>query len=376
MVVTALEIWKLDLPFNFSFRHALAERDTSDSIVVRVTMSNGARGYGEGLPRKYVTGETQASCVAAFEHVIAPALIGRRIERIEDVRDPILSLLDGPAARDLSAVCAVESALIHALSESTGRPVSALLGHPARRSRVRYTLVIPGSGRRTVKLMTALARATGFREIKLKVSKSVEDNRSLLADVRRVYPTCDVRVDANCAWDGEAARDNLRMMEAFGVSACEQPLAKDDHDGLADLTARFSRIRIIADESLCTLADAESLVRARAVGGFNIRLSKHGGLLGARRIYDLAKRHGIACQLGAQVGESFILSHFGRIFAATTGDLLHHEGSAGRFLLRRDLTTEWRSFGLSGFASADEGFAAIDEGALTRFGRGPIRISG
>lgn len=375
MHVTKLEIWRLDLPFHFSFRHALAERNTSDSVVVRVTMSNGVTGYGEGLPREYVTGETQASCVAAFERVIAPALIGRRLARIEDVRDPIVSLLDGPAARDLSAVCAVELALLHALARGSGRPVSALLGRPPRRSRVRYTLVIPGSGRRAVKVAAALGRLAGFREIKLKVTKSVEANRALLTDVRGAHPACDVRVDANCAWDGEAARDNLRMMEAFGVSACEQPLVKDDHGGLADLTARFPKIRVIADESLCSLADAEALIRAKAVRGFNIRLSKHGGLSGSLRIYDLARRHGIACQLGAQVGESVILSHFGRIFAATTGDLLHHEGSAGRLLLRHDLTAEWRSFGLSGLASTDERFAEIDERALTRFGREPVRIS-
>lgn len=93
------------------------------------------------------------------------------------------------------------------------------------------------------------------------------------------------------------------------------------------------------------------LIREKAATCFNIRISKNGGLLNAMRIYDLAKRNHVACQLGAQVGETAIISAAGRYFAGMTGDLRFHEGSFGTRLLEADLTRRPYRFGLGGRAT-------------------------
>ena len=54
-------IYELEIPFAEPFAHSTKERYASDAVIVRVQADDGAVGYGEGLGRPYVTGETVES---------------------------------------------------------------------------------------------------------------------------------------------------------------------------------------------------------------------------------------------------------------------------------------------------------------------------
>ncbi|MBV8608644.1 MAG: dipeptide epimerase, partial [Singulisphaera sp.] len=58
MTVRTLTLYHAAVPLKKAIRHASHVRTTSDSLVVRVTLDDGQVGYGEGVPRAYVTGET------------------------------------------------------------------------------------------------------------------------------------------------------------------------------------------------------------------------------------------------------------------------------------------------------------------------------
>ena len=76
------------IPFNLSIGHHLKTRDYSASIVVQLETDEGHTGFGEGAPRKYVTGESAAALqVQAAE--LLKTLIGLEITTIEDV-EPIV----------------------------------------------------------------------------------------------------------------------------------------------------------------------------------------------------------------------------------------------------------------------------------------------
>ena len=62
----AIDLHHVAVPLKGTIRHASHERATSDSLVVRVTLEGGQVGYGEGVPRPYVTGETIDSTFAAL----------------------------------------------------------------------------------------------------------------------------------------------------------------------------------------------------------------------------------------------------------------------------------------------------------------------
>ena len=342
--VVAVEVCTADLPFRFSFEHALAERGSSINVYVKVTLADGTVGFGEGVPRSYVTGETPEAALDAVHQRYAPALVGRKLTEPDDVPG---ALDDAAAAATASAAaaappgaawCALELALLDAAGHRFGLPVSHWLG-PVQAPTVTYDAVLPFARTAAVAPLAVIVRSLGIIQVKLKVGRDVDGDLDRLRLLRRVLGRhADLRVDANCAWTAEQALASIERMRRYGISAVEQPVAADELDGLERLTAACPEL-IIVDESLRTVAEAQALVESKACDGFNIRVSKCGGLRSSMRIAEIAADAGLTVVVGAQVGESGILSAAGRHLAACVAPR-YVEGSAGPLLLREDITSE------------------------------------
>jgi len=61
-------------PFKQTFRHALQSREESDAVIIKIAGSDGRTGFGESLPRSYVTGETTETMVARIRDHLAPKI--------------------------------------------------------------------------------------------------------------------------------------------------------------------------------------------------------------------------------------------------------------------------------------------------------------
>ena len=57
----------------------------------------------------------------------------------------------------------------------------------------------------------------------------------------------------------------------------------------------------------------------------------------ALKIYRLAERYGVPCQMGAHFGETSLLTGAGVLLAALAGPLTACEGAMGEFLLEKDI---------------------------------------
>ncbi|MCP4132070.1 MAG: hypothetical protein GY754_13935 [bacterium] len=375
MKIKKIAVWHMDIPLKISFKHTLAERNTSSSILVKVTLDNGVSGFGEALPRDYVTGETVGSSITAITSLVMPRLMGKDFSDFHSLEKEILSLLNSKeTASHLTAICAVELALLNALSESCDMNVYQFLGAAPKVRGVRYSMILSAGSEKKIKKHTRLSKLLRIKDLKLKVSDSSEENKKMIKLIRSIYPGANLRVDANCAWDMDSAQRNLEMMDRYNISSCEQPLEKNNIDGLSRLVSNFPGILICVDESLCSFEDAKKIIKKKAATSFNIRISKNGGIINSSRIYNLAQKNGIRCQLGAQVGETAVISSFGRVFAAITGNLLFHEGSFGTRLLEEDITPNKYSFNLfKGKASTKiegEGIdIPVDEKLVNRFSK-------
>jgi len=343
------------------FEHARAQRATSTGVLVRLVLDDGTVGWGEGIPRDYVTGETRATVSRVIQSEYADRLAGEA--PLATV--PITS--DGIVHN--AAWCACELAYLDAVGKSQRRRVADMLagqlGLKPRRLLRRISGVLSAGPvektRRDLRLMRLLA----LRDYKLKVGADAGQDEANLAEVnrqlgrglrRRRGPTRrTLRVDANGAWDLEEAVRRAEMLSRFNVITVEQPLAKGREAALADLRRRTA-VPIMLDESLLTVAGAERLVRGGQVDLFNVRVSKNGGLVQSLRLAQLAHRSGLDFQLGCMVGETGILTAAGRVFLELVGRRVRFaEGSYGRFLLRSDITRERLSFGYGGFVRAMTG---------------------
>ena len=94
--VTELQLFAVDLPFKVTVRHAAAARTTSESLFLRVGLDSGAQGWGESLPRAYVSGERREGAFALLRDAILPALLGRTFQSLSEVGS-FLEKCDGQA---------------------------------------------------------------------------------------------------------------------------------------------------------------------------------------------------------------------------------------------------------------------------------------
>jgi muconate cycloisomerase len=340
--VQQLAAYLVELPFRFSFGHALASRSSSTNLIVKVQLSDGSIGYGEGVPREYVTGETADTAFGRVTDEYGPALLERPLATA-DVATGLRALrddlhVDRPAPG--ATWCAVETALLDAIGHATGRSAADLLGGAARGA-ARYGGVVPFASGPALPGILLFFRLDGFRDVKLKLGRGESRDVKTVRLARQILgSSVELRADANCAWDAETALQMANRLRPFGLRSYEQPVAANDIAGLARLTASLPE-DVVVDESLCSPADARSLIAARACSVLNVRVSKCGGPLAALEMVELARQSGLACQLGAQVGESGILTAAGRLVATLARPgFCHHEGADNLFLLRRDLTVE------------------------------------
>jgi L-alanine-DL-glutamate epimerase-like enolase superfamily enzyme len=380
MKVVEAWIQGLSIPLTHRFRHALAARSESDSVMVKVVSDAGIVGYGEGVPRAYVTGETQAACMAHIRDVLLPRVMGMEFGDvpIEQLLVSVSGMLpegvwDGKVAWQ-AARAAVELALLDCVLKSRQTSLAAAL--PPMRGEVVYSAVI---GMGDVEATTRLARwcrAEGFTAVKLKVG-SFEDV-GLVGLVRDlVGPDMSLRLDANGAFELGEAIAFAESVAPFEIACIEQPMpVGDDLAPWTELCAS-SAVPIMADERVVTFGDAAALVAARAADMFNLRVSKCGGIYETLRLCRYAREHGMGVQLGCQVGESCVLSAAGRHLAAHLPELLFCEGSYGTRLLSEDLSCEPVGFDEGGRAAllTRPGLGVdVDARRLVRHSQGSIHV--
>ncbi len=378
LTIRCIDIMTLSIPMRLTFRHALATRDTTDSIVVRVDDGEGHVGFGEGAPRSYVTGESSETAVEALQQRLAPRILGATLGSYDDAVAQLGNLLDGLPRNEHAAMCALDLAVLDIAGKVFGCSAGTVAG-PVEHDRVRYSGVVSADGVDAALKACEMIRGYGIGAVKLKVGTDPDDDLRILEGARSILgDACSLRVDANGAWTAQEALERLEAFAPFGLDAVEQPVARDDLDGLAWLTER-SPAPVIVDESLASRADAEMLIERRACHCFNVRVSKCGGLVNAVRIREAARQAGITCMLGAQVGETALLSAAGRHFATRSQNLLFIEGSYDKIVLEENIGERDLTIGPGGWGpvlTGDGLCVDVDEGRLSRFVDRRVRIGG
>ena len=346
MWLKKIDLYLLQIQLCMPIKHYLAERTHSENLVVKVVTDSGVVGFGEGIARQYVTGEVMESSLRFLQDHLLPQLNGFHPSGPPDLIEALAELLsEDNRAQAPAACCALELAILDAAGKTWSQSVAQMLGGGDQP--LIYSAVIPMMSPPSFHRLLHLIRDMEMSFVKIKVGN--KRDTEVLSLAREILGhEVDLRVDANGAWSSEEAQKRIAAMMAYGISAVEQPVTKEDIKGLKRLSQQVE-IPIIADESLCLERDAENLASLDACQVFNLRLSKCGGILAANRLYEIARKKAIAAQLGCQVGETGILSAAGRQLASSR-KLLYLEGSYSSYLLQDDIVNEPVEFGPGGVA--------------------------
>jgi L-alanine-DL-glutamate epimerase-like enolase superfamily enzyme len=161
-----------------------------------------------------------------------------------------------------------------------------------------------------------------------KIKLGTREDVEIVTAIRK-HTSSVIRVDANAAWSVEEALQKIPLLQKLNVELIEQPLAKDDWDGMKKLHAASS-IPLIADESCVHEADVD-----RCKGhfhGINIKLTKCSGITPALRMIEHARNAGMKVMVGS-MNESTI----GTAAIAHLLPLLDYVDMDGPLLLAEDI---------------------------------------
>lgn len=145
----------------------------------------------------------------------------------------------------------------------------------------------------------------------------------------RQHTDATLRIDANAGWTVEEALEKIPQLAALGVEFIEQPLAKDNWEGMKILY-ESSPLPLIADEACVVQGDVEKCYQH--FHGINIKLTKCSGITPARFMIEKARSLGMKVMVGS-MNESSI----GTAAIAHLTPLLDYVDMDGPLLLKEDI---------------------------------------
>lgn len=130
MIIAELTAFHVRIPLRRPIRHASHTRTENDTLVVRCRLSTGEVGWGEGLPRPYVTGESIDDCLAILRQTDFRSQLDARLPALQTAVEVLKNLrleTDGAGRRDCfgnSVRAAVELSVLDAVARFEGVPLS------------------------------------------------------------------------------------------------------------------------------------------------------------------------------------------------------------------------------------------------------------
>jgi len=344
MRLSEINLYNLRLPFFREVSHSLYTRNRTEAVMVVACDESGHFGFGEGTPRHFVTGEALADCQTAAAS-LSRSLCGRTIDSSQELMALLRSVGRQPMAnRHPAAWCAVETACLDLFARKRKVPLWRLFSRACSRKGFDYSAVLPliADGK-MLDATLQLIRSTGASSVKIKIADK-ESGVALFKRVRRTLGAdASLRVDANAALTVDESLAFLEETVPLGLQALEQPVAREDLDGLARV-ARKSPVPVVADESMYVEGGPRKFVERRLCQAINLRISSCGGILKSLALIRRVKDNEMLWQLGAHVGETAVLSLAGRHLAAIASGYLFLEGSYQKYILQEDLTDMDLSF--------------------------------
>lgn len=328
----------LTLPLKTTVRHASASRKKGKSIWVQAQRGEHT-GYGEGCPRSYVAGDDLDSSLVWVNQIFerTPCPIQTHEDLLKWVRDNSALIDTYP-----SAWCAVETALLDLFAREQDISVEELLHLPTDRRQSRYSAVLGNDKPWKFKGQTDLYLIKGISDFKVKLCGDLTKDQDKLTSLQALAREHQakglrVRLDANNLWKDDLPGSVRFINELKGdFFAVEEPLRAGHAEALSHFSLETG-LPVILDESLCTEADLATFQSLPGQFIANIKISRVGGLIRARKLIEKIKTMGWDIIIGCHVGETSLLTRCGLVAVAMAGEsLIAHEGAFGDYLLKRE----------------------------------------
>jgi O-succinylbenzoate synthase len=292
-MIERFRLHMLEIPLVRPFRTSFGSQDVRDVLLVEAVDDSGARGWGECVTMAwpgYSSEYTSAAVDVVRDHLIpalGPAVDGDPVT----VRDTLETLRGHPMAK-----AAVSTALLDVWLRMREESLAQYLGASRTEVECGVSVGIPADIGALLEEVGQYVEA-GYRRIKLKIEPGWD--LEPVAAVREMWPRIPLQVDANQAYTRDHAR-HLARLDEYNLLLIEQPLPEDDlwgHRLVADAMAT----PVCLDESILSLASAESAIEFACTEIINIKPGRVGGYVTAREIHDLCRERAIPVWCGGML---------------------------------------------------------------------------
>ena len=327
-LIDLVRLHRIDMPLVRPFRTSFGTQEARDVLLVEI-VSDGVSGWAEcvamewpGYSHEYVDGAVDV----LIEHLI-PAATSDRLLDPHEIHRRLRRFQGHPMAK-----ASLETAVLDAWLRQCDQSLADHLGAVRDEVDCGVSVGIPRSLDALVEEVASYVDA-GYRRIKLKIEPGwdVEAVRA----VREAWPEMPLQTDANQAYTRDDA-DVLAAMDPYGLLLIEQPLPEDDLRGHALLAERIAT-PVCLDESIISVATADTAIAFGATSVINIKPGRVGGYLEAKAIHDLCVERGVPVWCGGML-ETGIGRAANVALAALPGFTLPGDTSASSRYFATDIT--------------------------------------
>jgi O-succinylbenzoate synthase len=327
--ISGVELVRVRMPLVSPFRTSFGTQQARDLLLLRV-VTPAAEGWGEcgALPDPVYSSEYVEGVAHVLRNYLIPTLMRAGEITANDVA-PLLVRFKGHRM----AKGALEMAVLDAELRAHEMSFAAALGSTVDSVPCGVSVGIMDS---VPQLLDAVAGYLdeGYVRIKLKIEPGW-DVEPVRAVRERFGDDVLLQVDANTAYTLADTRQ-LARLDPFELLLIEQPLDEEDVLGHAEL-ARHIRTPVCLDESIVSAKSAADAITLGACRIVNIKPSRVGGYLEARRVHDVCAAHGIPVWCGGML-ETGIGRAANVALAALPGFTLPGDTSASGRYYRTDIT--------------------------------------
>ena len=309
--------WPFNLKFKYPFTISKGTKTHQPTLIVELDF-NGIKGYGEAPAISYYN--------IPVEKMIED--LERKKNFVEKFAftepDRYWHYLHHLFPQDPFLVCALDIAAWDMFGKMKNKKLYELWdGDISKNPLTDYTIGID-----SIDKMIAKLKEKPWPIYKIKVGTADD-----IAIVKALRENTDaiLRVDANAAWDVETALKIIPQLKELGVEFVEQPLAKDNWDGMKVLFKK-SPLPLFADEACVFEHDVEKC--KDHFHGINIKLTKCSGITPALRMIKKARELDLKVMIGC-MNESTV----GSAAIVHLLPFIDHVDMDGPLLLEEDVAT-------------------------------------
>lgn len=294
--IARVEVFPLVLPFRGEFRTSrgvigAANRGRTVALV-RVTADDGTVGWGEASPIPVWSPETLPSVVTAIRDHLGPAVTGRAVDDLDGLHRAMSEAIApgfGPGMPIARA--GIDIAVHDLLGKLRGLPLWALLGY-RRAHAVTLSWTIGTADLEAARRALEEGLARGYRHFNIKVGHDVRRDVALCEMVREAAPDGVLWGDANGGIPPHRAVAHARALQQAGLDLLEQPVPSDALWAWQELRRRVE-LPLVVDETVTGPGPLMALIRADAVSGLALKVTRTGGIFPSRQCAEMAMAAGL-----------------------------------------------------------------------------------